>query len=171
MGERVMRKLDLSEWAHVAEVAGTIGVVVSLLLVVYSLERNTVSVSGSGVNEIYDGMREIQIAVLTDRELSEIIVQGREDPESLTTAEAMAYETWVAIHLDLWDRLHNRESDRFRGLSPLARILSRMDPAVREPRAVAAMEVGLAGWQFSSASGGGAGSLACSPGARACLIQ
>jgi hypothetical protein len=111
MGERVMRKLDLSEWAHVAEIAGTIGVVVSLLLVVYSLERNTVSVSGSGVNEIYDGMREIQIAVLTDRELSEIIVQGREDPESLTTAEAMAYETWVAIHLDLWDRLHNRESE------------------------------------------------------------
>jgi len=106
-----MQKLNLSEWAHVAEIAATIGVVVSLLMVVYSLERNTVAISGSGANEIFDGLREIQIAVLNDRELVDITARGGEDPGSLSAAEMETYEVWVGLHLDLWDRMSIRESE------------------------------------------------------------
>jgi hypothetical protein len=104
-----MRKLNLSEWAHVAEIAGTIGVVVSLLMVVYSLERNTVAISGSGANEIFDGLREIQVAVLSNRELVEITARGSADPGSLSAVEMDTYEMWAAMHLDLWDRMSIRE--------------------------------------------------------------
>ena len=106
-----MKKLTLSEWAHVAEIAGTLGVVISLLMVVYSLERNTIAISGSGANEIFDGLREIQIAVLNDRELSDIIIRATGNPESLTAVEVATYETWAFMHLDLWDRMSARESE------------------------------------------------------------
>ncbi len=60
-----MRRLGLSDWASIAEITGTIAVVISLLIVAYSLERNTTALSGQIVNEMYDANREIgQILLL-----------------------------------------------------------------------------------------------------------
>jgi hypothetical protein len=106
-----MIRLTLREWASVAEIAGTIAVVISLLMVVYSLERNTVAISAQGVNEIYDGYREIQVALLADPELIRVSVQGREDPGSLSEMDREIFQIWVALNLDLWDRMLVRISE------------------------------------------------------------
>jgi len=54
-----MQKLRLSERASIAKIAATIGVVISLPVVAYSLERNTTDLSGQFVNDMYDANREI----------------------------------------------------------------------------------------------------------------
>ena len=39
-----MKKLTLEQWVYVAELIAAVGVIASLLLVVYSIERNTAAV-------------------------------------------------------------------------------------------------------------------------------
>jgi len=116
-----MNRLTLRDWAAMAEIAGTIGVVVSLLMVVYSLNQNTVAISGSGVNEIYDGYRSMQIARIENPEMAMIVKKGATDHDSLSEMEQELYILYVSMNLDLWDRMINRESE---GL---------IDPASSEP--------------------------------------
>jgi hypothetical protein len=116
-----MNRLTLRDWAAMAEIAGTIGVVVSLLMVVYSLNQNTVAISGSGVNEIYDGYRSMQIAMIENPEMAMIVKKGATDHDSLSEMEQELYILYVSMNLDLWDRMINRESE---GL---------IDPASSEP--------------------------------------
>lgn len=106
-----MNKLTLRDWAAVAEIAGTIGVVVSLLMVVYSLNQNTVAISGSGVNEIYDGYRSMQIAMMENPDMVMIAKRGATDYDSLSEMEQELYILYIAMNLDLWDRLINREAE------------------------------------------------------------
>ena len=106
-----MNKLTLRDWAAVAEIAGTIGVVVSLLMVVYSLNQNTVAISGQGVNEIYDGYREMQLAMIENPEMVMIVKRGMTDHDSLSEREQELYRLYVAMNLDMWDRLTTREKE------------------------------------------------------------
>ncbi len=106
-----MKKLGLSEWAAVAEIAGTIGVVISLLMVVYSLNQNTIAISGQGVNDIYDGYREMQLAMIENPEMVMITKRGMADFDSLSESDQELYKLYVAMNLDLWDRMTTRERE------------------------------------------------------------
>jgi len=86
-----MRKPGLLEWASLAEIVGTTAVVISLLFVAYSLERNTIAVSGQVANDIYDANREIQLTLLTHPELESIIDRGRKDVSNLSDLERLQY--------------------------------------------------------------------------------
>ena len=106
-----MRKLGLSEWASLAEIAGTIAIVISLLFVAYSLERNTIAVSGQGVDEIYDAYREIQLILLAHPELESIIEAGRKDAANLSGQERLQYLRYMFLCLDIWEKAIMREND------------------------------------------------------------
>ena len=45
-----MKKLDLQGWAAVAEIVGTVGIVISLLFVAHSVNRNTVELQSANEN-------------------------------------------------------------------------------------------------------------------------
>jgi hypothetical protein len=45
-----MRKLDLQEWSAVAEIVGTVGIVISLLFVAYTVNRNTIELRSTNEN-------------------------------------------------------------------------------------------------------------------------
>ncbi len=49
-----MKKLSLTEWAAVAEIVGTAGVIVSLLFIVYSINRNTELVQSAHSTLMYE---------------------------------------------------------------------------------------------------------------------
>ena len=49
-----VRKLSLSDWGSVAEIVATVAVVISLIFVVISLERNTAVMQASNDNFIYE---------------------------------------------------------------------------------------------------------------------
>jgi len=99
-----MRKLSLSEWASVAEICGTVAVVISLILVVISLERNTTALSSENADDLYDGIRQIELVVLNNSDLANITARGTANPDSLSQAEKEIYKMWAAQYLDLWER-------------------------------------------------------------------
>ncbi len=49
-----MRKLNLAEWASLAEIIGTTAVVISLLILAYNINRNTVVMQASSENLLYE---------------------------------------------------------------------------------------------------------------------
>ena len=106
-----MRKLSLSDWASVAEIAGTIAVVISLLFVMFSLESNTAAVSGQTADDMYDAQRIIDLSVLNNPELMMVIVRGRVDSGSLSELEREQYMSWLVMYLDIWQRMYIREQD------------------------------------------------------------
>ena len=106
-----MRNLKLSEWASIAEIAGTLAVVVSLFFVVYSLERNTAALSAQTADDTYDSIRDVELAVLSDPQLMKITLQGRGDFAGLSDFEKEWYMQWVVTNLDIWERMYSREND------------------------------------------------------------
>ena len=57
-----MSKLKLTEWAAVSEIIGTVAVVISLLFLAFSVNRNTVVMQASNDNFVY----ELQFARVRD---------------------------------------------------------------------------------------------------------
>jgi len=106
-----MKKITLSQWAQIAEIGGTLAVVISLLTVVWSINQNTAAMSARGVDDIYDGWREIQLVLVSSPEVHEIAYRGQTSPELLSAFELDKYEVFVGMTLDLWDRLHQRVQD------------------------------------------------------------
>lgn len=106
-----MRKRTLAEWASIAEIVGTVAVVVSLLTVAYSIDRNTKAISRQGVDALYDGHRELQLLMVADPDLALMVKKAQQDLSSLTEKERAQYERNVIISLDIWDKGILAEND------------------------------------------------------------
>ena len=96
-----MKKLGLSEWASVAEIAGMIGVIISLIFVAVSLQRNTLAVSGQTADQIYQASRSLDLVVLENPDLLVLSERGRADWEELSDTERLWYLQWVGMNIDL----------------------------------------------------------------------
>ena len=97
--------MGLHDWAAIAEIAGTIAVVVSLLFVAQSLDRNTAALSSDSTDDVLDALREIETSVINNSELLQVILRGSNDPESLNLQELEQYKRYVAIYIDEWDMI------------------------------------------------------------------
>ena len=106
-----MRKMRLRDWAAIAEIAGTVAVVVSLIFVALSVQRNTDALSGQYANEMYDGLQRIDLVVMADPELILITIRGRDDPNSLSELETERYVLYLSTLLEVWDRANAREEE------------------------------------------------------------
>lgn len=107
-----MRKnLNLTEMAAVADVIGTIGVIVSLIFVVVGINKNTVQASAATTQNFFSAVREVELAVASDQSWSEIVVKGRKQTASLTDIEQFRYDGYVIAMIDLWDELYLRYQD------------------------------------------------------------
>lgn len=72
-----MKKLSLSEWVAIAELIAAAGVIVSLLLVVYSLEKNTEALQGGTENLLFESHTALAGHMVTDPALAEIRIKVR----------------------------------------------------------------------------------------------
>lgn len=104
-----MRKLSLSEWSSIADIIATVAVVVSLIFVAFSLEKNTTVLSGQGEDDIYDRVSDIHFVILANPDLLDVYRKGRDNFVALTAREREQYELIMARFLDLWDRAIQRE--------------------------------------------------------------
>ncbi len=103
-----MRKLTLSEWAAVGELVGTFAVFVSLLFVVYSINQNTAAIQGSTENILFERIGELSAQVISDPSLASIIVKKQGGEETLTPVEAVRWEKYQLVLLDMWALGFNR---------------------------------------------------------------
>jgi hypothetical protein len=97
-----MRKLDLSEWASVGELIGTLAVVVSLIFVVHSVNQNTAAIQGSNENLIFERHTELTTNFMLDPSLAAILVKMRGENPELTEIEAVRWEKYQLNLLDTW---------------------------------------------------------------------
>jgi hypothetical protein len=65
-----MRKLSLSEWASAAEIVGAFAVVVSLVFVIASVDRNTAAITAQVGDASYEAIRELNLNLLNNPEFS-----------------------------------------------------------------------------------------------------
>ena len=85
-----MSMFDLSSWAALAEIVGTVAVVVSLLLVAYSIKRNTSEMETSNSNFLYQLDAAITGDLSRDVRLATIFLK-MEQNETLTDVEKFQY--------------------------------------------------------------------------------
>ena len=85
-----MSTLDLSGWAALAEIIGTVAVVVSLLLVAYSIKRNTDEMETANSNFLYQLDADIAGDLSRDVRLATLLLK-MEQKEALTDVEKIQY--------------------------------------------------------------------------------
>ncbi len=97
-----MRKIDLSGWAAIAEIVATVAVVFSLLLVAYSIRRNTDEMETSNSNFLYQLDEQIAGDLSRDIRLATIFVKmGQKD--ALSDIEKFQYVKVQERYLGVWE--------------------------------------------------------------------
>ena len=103
-----MKKLTLTEWAAAGEIVGTVAVVISLLFVGYSINRNTDATQASSENILFERHTELANHFLLDPTLAELMVKRRNGDTDLTEVEVIRWEKYELNLLDIWALAHSR---------------------------------------------------------------
>ncbi len=106
-----MARLKLTEIAAIAEVIGTFGIIMSLVFVGVSINRNSEEVRASQMNELYTTSRQIYTSVASDPERTWVILQGRSKEDQLSDVDKYRYDVYLLNVIDLWDQLLARYDD------------------------------------------------------------
>jgi len=106
-----VKRLNLAGTVAIAEIVGTVGIIVSLVFVAVGIRSNTAEVRASQVNTIYEGARQIEMSVAGDPEWVDIVIRGRSQTAQLSEAEQWRYDAYLTSTLDLWDKLLARAAD------------------------------------------------------------
>jgi len=109
-----MTKLALRDWASVAEIVGTVAVVVSLLFVAYSVNHNTAVLQSLNDNLLYEYDGRAMSDVITDPSMAAILVK-LDNSEQLTAIEGERFEQYMYRFLNMWELAYDRYVD---GLFP-----------------------------------------------------
>ena len=104
----MVKKLKLAEWAAAGEIVGTIAVVVSLLFVGYSINRNTDATQAASENVLFERHTDLANQFMIDPTLAELMVKRRNGDTELTEVEAMRWEKYELNMLDIWALAHTR---------------------------------------------------------------
>ena len=109
-----METARLQRWASFAELVGTGAVVVSLLFVAYSINRNTKELQAANENFLY-GIQEARRGdEATNPQLAGLVIKAQ-DGESLTPSERRQYFSHIVRGLNVWEMAYKRYQD---GLLP-----------------------------------------------------
>lgn len=103
-----MKKMTLTEWAATGEIIGTVAVVISLLIVAYSIDRNTVATHASNENILFERHAELANQFMLDPTLAEIMVKRRNGDTDVSEVEAVRWEKYELNLLDIWAMAYNR---------------------------------------------------------------
>ena len=103
-----MKKLTLTEWAAAGEIIGTITVVISLLFVGYSINRNTDATQASSENILFERHTDLANQFMVDPSLAALMVKQRNGDSDLTDIEVIRWEKYQLNMLDIWALAHSR---------------------------------------------------------------
>ena len=107
-----MRKLGLSDWAHVAEIIASIVIVVSLLYVGQELNQNTNSIQQSSYQSTLDNLIQGDLLLASDAELNDIVSRAEQDPDLVSEQEWSRFSRYALARFGVWEYVFAaRESD------------------------------------------------------------
>ena len=102
-----MRKLKLKEWAAIGELIGTTAVVVSLLFVAYSVNRNTLELQAANENFLY-GIQEARRADEANNPQLVALVIAAQSGQTLSASERRQYFSHMIRGLNAWELAFTR---------------------------------------------------------------
>jgi hypothetical protein len=103
-----VKNFTLTEWAAAGEIVGTVAVVISLLFVAYSINRNTDATQASSENILFERHTELANQFMLDPTLAELMVKRRNGNTDLTEVEVIRWEKYELNMLDIWALAHSR---------------------------------------------------------------
>jgi len=102
-----MSKRTLRDWASVAEIIGSVAVVVSLLFVAYSINHNTDVLRSLNDNLLYEYDDRAIDEIVSDASMASILVK-LDNAESLSAVERERFESYMTRYLNMWELAHDR---------------------------------------------------------------
>lgn len=100
--------MSLEQWSYVAQILGTLGVVLSLLFVGLQIRQNTSALQRNEHNSTMAQWTVIRQAIATNREIAELMTAGLSGASSLDVADQARLDNmlqemaWASFHI--WDR-------------------------------------------------------------------
>ena len=105
-----MKRLILSDWAAIAEISGTVAVVVSLAFVVHSINLNTKAMQANTDNFIY-GLQDSNLALTAGNSgFAPILLKALEN-ETLSPIEQLKLDTQLSRVVNLWELAFSRHQE------------------------------------------------------------
>ena len=101
-----MRKLSLSEWANLAEIAGTAAIVVSLAYVGVQVHQNTKALQTESYQSVPAMISQGEYLLAADAELHRLCVSGAGSPESLSADDWSRFTYFNYPYMGLWEYLY-----------------------------------------------------------------
>jgi len=105
-----MAKVNIKSLAVAAEIVASIAVVISLLLVVSSIDQNTKSLQSINDNFLYELQSQRLRDVTNDGELASILDKAFAGKD-LTNSEKRRYRYWQQQNVNSWELAFNRYKD------------------------------------------------------------
>jgi hypothetical protein len=109
-----MKKLDLTGWAAIAEIVGTAAVVVSLLVVAQSVNRNIAVLQAANDNFLYQLQDGRNADIVRETELASIFVKHSNN-EQLSDVEKLRFIKHQLREIAMWELAYDRHNE---GLFP-----------------------------------------------------
>ena len=101
-----MIKEEIRTWAALAEIVGTVAVIISLVFVIRSIDQNTKAIEATAMDNIGAAWREsVFTTTLNDSALAETIAKARVG-EPLSPGEQVQWSTYMAAKLDIWSQMY-----------------------------------------------------------------
>jgi hypothetical protein len=100
--------MSLEQWSYVAQILGTVGVVLSLIFVGLQIRQNTGALQRNEHNSTMAQWTVIRQAIATNRDIAELMTAGLRGETPLDNADRFRLEhmlneyAWASFHI--WDR-------------------------------------------------------------------
>ena len=100
--------MPLEQWSSLAQIVGSVGVIVSLLFVGLQIRQNTGALQRNEHNSTMEQWTVIRMAIARNRDIAELMSAGLHGESSLDPADELRLENmlqecaWASFHI--WDR-------------------------------------------------------------------
>jgi hypothetical protein len=107
--------MSLEQWSSLAQIVGSIGVIVSLIFVGQQIRRNTGALQREEHNSTMAQWTVIRMAIARDRDMAELMTAGLNGERAMDAADQLRLEQMLAENL--WASFHIWERTQ-RGIFP-----------------------------------------------------
>jgi hypothetical protein len=103
-----MKPMSLAEWSNLAQVIGTVVVIVSLIFIGLQIRQNTSALQRNEHNSTMEQWTVIRMAIAKHRDIAELMTAGLHGEKVLDAADQFRLEhmlqeyAWASFHI--WDR-------------------------------------------------------------------
>ena len=100
----------LEKWSHIADIAGAVTVVLSLVYVGFEIRQNT-DVQANRTQETLLALGIEWSGWMRDSDLADLVTKGNASHSTLSHSETLQYREYVGVALNIWEHAYysNRE--------------------------------------------------------------